>query len=80
MPLKDVSEMKPQYTYNAGDQFPWGPDSTRIVLAVRPYTGKYPQWFNVVLVLSSPQTRSGTIEMVHNDLPLRRQMAAAQSL
>lgn len=43
----------------------------RTVLEVRPYRGKYPQWFNVVLVITSPHTRSGRIERAYNDLALR---------
>lgn len=39
----------------------------RTVLAVEPYTGRYPHWFNCVLVLSSPCTRSGRIERAYWD-------------
>lgn len=35
----------------------------RLVLEVHPYTGRYPQWFTHVLVLTSPYTCSGTISM-----------------
>lgn len=45
--------------------------TVRTVLGVLPYIGKYPAFFNVVLVLSSPVTLSGKIEMAYNDLALR---------
>lgn len=54
-----------------GDQFPWIGNDTRTVLGVLPYTGRYPQFFNVVLVLSSPHTHSGKIEMAYDDRALR---------
>jgi hypothetical protein len=54
-----------------GDLFPWDESSTRIVLDVWPYTGLYKDLFNVVLVLSSPQTKSGRIEMAYEDPALR---------
>lgn len=33
------------------------------VIAILPYTGRYPQWFNAVLRLHAPDTRNGWLEM-----------------
>lgn len=33
------------------------------VMGVRPYTGRYPQFFTHVLQLSAPNTRRGWLEM-----------------
>lgn len=33
------------------------------VLKSYPYTGRYPEFFNYVLVLEAPRTRSGELEM-----------------
>jgi hypothetical protein len=38
----------------------------RELIAIRPYTGRYPQFFDCVLVLSSPHTRSGQIETAYH--------------
>ena len=54
-----------------GDQFPWCSSGFRTVLAVSKYHGRYPQWFNVSLTLSSPHTTSGRIEMAYDDPALR---------
>lgn len=40
-----------------GDQL-----DNRTVIAVRPYSGKYPQWFRWFVTVSSPRTASGRIE------------------
>ncbi len=41
-------------------------DGLSTVLGVLPYTGKYSQWFNCVLVLTAPRTRARQIEMAYN--------------
>lgn len=41
------------------------PDKMSTVINIKPYTGRYPEAFNVVLVLSAPRTNAGTIEMVY---------------
>ena len=38
-------------------------DGMSTVVAVRPYTGKYPQWFTWVVTLTAPRTKKGTLEM-----------------
>jgi hypothetical protein len=46
-----------------GDIVPYwfAPKGTR-VLAVRPYDGRYPQWFGAIVTLAAPRTRQGSIE------------------
>ena len=50
-----------------GDTYPtWfsdREDGLSTIVAVRPYTGKYPQWFSWVLTLTAPRTKKGTLEM-----------------
>ena len=54
----------------AGDLIPhWY--GKRRVLDVKPYTGRYPEHFNVVLILEA-DTRSGKIERAFDDPALRR--------
>jgi hypothetical protein len=53
-----------------GDQIEHYVSGARVI-EVKPYCGRYPQWFNVVLVLSSTQTSSGRIERAYNDRALR---------
>lgn len=38
-------------------------DGLSIVLAVQPYSGRYPQWFKWVVTLTAPRTRAGKVEM-----------------
>lgn len=46
------------------------PNNMATVLAVLPYTGNYPQWFNCVLRLTCPNTVKGYTEMAHmSDTP-----------
>lgn len=51
-----------------GDLYPvwWDTESTppnmARVIEIRPYTGRYTQWFDAVLRLSAPRTRSGWLE------------------
>ena len=37
------------------------------VTGVYPYVGRYPQWFNCVLTLTAPNTRSGELSMTYQD-------------
>jgi len=48
-----------------GDEVPYwfAPEGTR-VLDVKPYAGRYPQWFCAVVRLDAPRTRRGWIETV----------------
>ena len=49
-----------------GDQidtfFPGG-----VVFSIEPYTGRYPQWFDVVVRVSAPRTRRGWMEISVKD-------------
>ena len=38
-------------------------DGLSRIVAVKPYTGIYPQWFTHVLELTAPNTNKGTVEM-----------------
>jgi len=46
-----------------GDTVPYwfAPEGTQ-VMDVRPYTGRYPQWFSAVVRLAAPRTRRGWLE------------------
>jgi hypothetical protein len=33
------------------------------IIEIRLYTGRYPQWFTVILKLAAPQTKAGWVEM-----------------
>jgi len=50
-----------------GSQMPtWFSDRTdgmSTVTAVRPYTGKYPQWYSWFVTLTAPRTNKGTLEI-----------------
>jgi hypothetical protein len=46
-----------------GSLYPNWYNKPAIVLAVFPYTGKYPEWFTHVLRLSAPSTKQGWLEM-----------------
>jgi hypothetical protein len=56
-------------TVKTGDLYPvwWTTDTLEPhmarVMAVIPYRGRYPQWFNAVLILSAPNTKRGSLEM-----------------
>ncbi len=39
------------------------PDGKSTIVAIHPYTGRYPQHFTHVLVLTAPRTYAGTLEM-----------------
>ena len=52
----------------------------RSVLRIGTYRGAYPQWFNVVLTVSSPYTRSGTVEYAYNDEALRAKTPSRQGV
>lgn len=39
------------------------------ILAILPYTGRYPQWFNCVLRLTAPNTVRGWVEMAAQQEP-----------
>lgn len=55
----------------AGDRMAsYGGEAT--VLEVLPYTGRFPEFFNVVLVLSSTVRASGKLERAYNDPALRQ--------
>jgi hypothetical protein len=43
------------------------PDKQSTIVEILPYRGKYPQWFNCVLVLTAPRTKKGTIEMAYEN-------------
>ncbi len=58
--------------YKIGDKCPvwWNTGETNedgrplgTVLAVRPYTGAYPQWFTQIVRLTAPSTKRGWLEM-----------------
>jgi hypothetical protein len=42
-------------------------DNMSTVLAVRPYTGRYTEFFNCELVLTAPRTKRGSIDMPYYD-------------
>lgn len=50
-----------------GDKYPtWFSDNEEglsLVLDIKPYTGKYKEFYTSVLVLSAPRTRKGSLEM-----------------
>lgn len=50
----------------------WGEERT--VLEILPYRGRYPEHFNQTLKVTSPHTQSGTIELAHEDVTLRRKI------
>lgn len=58
-----------------GDKFPvwWrtgekdaNGENLAAVIAVEDYRGAYPQWFDKVLTLAAPNTRSGALQMTYD--------------
>lgn len=41
------------------------PNNMATVLAVLPYKGRYPQYFNCILRLTAPNTNKGYLEMTY---------------
>ena len=58
-PLPEVGDRYP--TWFSGRE-----DGLSVVLATRPYTGKYPEWYTHVLRLTAPRTRRGWMEQSIN--------------
>ena len=54
-------------TYKIGDKintwFSNQSDGISTVTAVRPYTGRYKEWFTQVVTLTAPRTQRGLLEM-----------------
>ena len=45
-----------------GDRIPiWFPGG--VIVAIRPYTGSYPQWFTHIVTVTASRTRRGTLEV-----------------
>ena len=50
-------------TLEVGTMYPNWYGKPALILAVFPYTGKYPQWFTHVVRLYAPNTKRGWLEM-----------------
>jgi len=56
----------------AGDRVQTFWNDAAEVLETLPYTGRFPEHFNVVLRVSAPSTRRGWLEVAFDDTVLRR--------
>ncbi len=41
-------------------------DRRSTILEVQPYRGRYPQFFDCVLIFSAPRTKRGSLEMAYD--------------
>ena len=55
--------MKPEIGDKMETWFSCNEDSMSTVLGIRPYVGKYTQWFSWIVKVTAPSTRRGWMEM-----------------
>jgi hypothetical protein len=67
-----VGRGKPQVGDEIRVWWQTGRGNMATVLAVLPYTGKFPEWFDCVLRLSAPNTRRGWMEMAYRSSDYER--------